>query len=279
MKIRKTVSAKVFAANRNNAAKSTGPKTRSGKAYASQNAIKHGIFARELYITAEETGEFEELRHDLTAQLVPQTHLQKLAVEEILFCTWRSKLAGRLEMRALRSIGHETTNALSRDEAVVEGWYGSNRQNLQAGLRFLAVLREGIQKDGRVPESLKEPLIACFGAHLYEQLTEYIPVNIDFILITERNLRHAETYDLPLPDLNDKGPKVVPDIRERWNMALKLVDQEMRHLQDLDKSYEQRFATSRAGPTTDFAPRYFSSAMRDLHRAIDRLAHLKEHRM
>jgi hypothetical protein len=45
-------------ANRQNAQKSTGPKTDEGKAAASQNAVKHGLFA-ESVIKGENEAEYE----------------------------------------------------------------------------------------------------------------------------------------------------------------------------------------------------------------------------
>ena len=41
-------------ANRSNAQKSTGPRTPEGKETASQNALKHGLFAREGAIRGED---------------------------------------------------------------------------------------------------------------------------------------------------------------------------------------------------------------------------------
>lgn len=43
-----------IAANRRNAARSTGPRTEDGKAAAAQNALRHGLTARHL-VTARET--------------------------------------------------------------------------------------------------------------------------------------------------------------------------------------------------------------------------------
>ncbi len=52
-----TVSKRKLQANRENAKKSTGPKTPRGKAYSRRNALKHGLFVR--HIT-----DFEALRED-----------------------------------------------------------------------------------------------------------------------------------------------------------------------------------------------------------------------
>jgi hypothetical protein len=46
-------------ANRQNARKSTGPKTAEGKATASKNAVKHGLFAAEAVIEGENQADYE----------------------------------------------------------------------------------------------------------------------------------------------------------------------------------------------------------------------------
>jgi hypothetical protein len=47
--VKPTVSARKLAANRQNAAHSSGPKTEYGKAISSKNSIKHDIFAGKLF--------------------------------------------------------------------------------------------------------------------------------------------------------------------------------------------------------------------------------------
>ena len=51
---------KQIAANRKNAAHSTGPVTPSGKAIASRNALKHGLLAKEILVDAGEGAESQE---------------------------------------------------------------------------------------------------------------------------------------------------------------------------------------------------------------------------
>src|SRR2546421_11026777 len=108
MKIRKTVSAKVIAANRTNATKSTGPTSRFGKSQSKLNALKGGFFAKELYLSADEISDFETLQEDLTTELAPKTRLQRLAVDHVACCAWRCKLATRLEMQQYRSLAENT---------------------------------------------------------------------------------------------------------------------------------------------------------------------------
>ena len=45
-----SVSTRKIAANRQNSLKSTGPKTHRGKAHSRKNALKHGLFAMEIFM-------------------------------------------------------------------------------------------------------------------------------------------------------------------------------------------------------------------------------------
>ena len=58
-------------ANRQNAQKSTGPKTAKGKVVVAQNAIKHGLFAQENVIKCEKQSDFDEFCAELLAGLAP----------------------------------------------------------------------------------------------------------------------------------------------------------------------------------------------------------------
>src|SRR5947209_7061350 len=89
--------------NRRNSAGSTGPKTTIGKQRVRTNALKHGLFSRELMITDEEKSDFQQLQRMLCEQLNPATALQHVAFEKIVICCWRCKLAMRFEMRRVRA--------------------------------------------------------------------------------------------------------------------------------------------------------------------------------
>ncbi len=83
-------------ANRANAQKSTGPRTPEGKATVAQNAIKHGLLARQAVIAGEDTDDYELLRDQLGAELAPVGLLEARLVERIAGLLWRLQRAERL---------------------------------------------------------------------------------------------------------------------------------------------------------------------------------------
>jgi hypothetical protein len=95
------VSQKQLIANRNNAKKSTGPRTKSGKLAASRNAITHGLHARDNIITSphlkESQTEFAALTLSLIEELNPDGALQTQLVHRIANCLWRARRAVRAE--------------------------------------------------------------------------------------------------------------------------------------------------------------------------------------
>ncbi|MGC1677754.1 MAG: hypothetical protein WA740_09485 [Candidatus Binataceae bacterium] len=97
------VSARKLAANRRNSSRSTGPRTARGKRRASLNALKHGMFAKELVLPALEgknaAAEFRALLHALTSDLAPRGAFELVLVEEIAVCTWRMRRLLRFENR------------------------------------------------------------------------------------------------------------------------------------------------------------------------------------
>jgi hypothetical protein len=82
-------------ANRQNAQKSTGPKTPEGKAAVSQNAVTHGLTAENACINGEDMDEFDETRQSFEDQFKPVGPLQTLLVQQIVMAAWR---LGRLRL-------------------------------------------------------------------------------------------------------------------------------------------------------------------------------------
>jgi hypothetical protein len=91
-------------ANRLNAQKSTGPRTAEGKERASQNAVRHGLLAREAVIQGEDPGEFELYRARMLEELVPAGQVEAILAERVVGLSWRLRRAERLQNAAFAAL-------------------------------------------------------------------------------------------------------------------------------------------------------------------------------
>lgn len=89
------LSAKKLAAIRRNALRSTGPKTPEGKKKSSQNAIRHGFFARDLIVNCpylnETPADYDRYESAIKSHLRPDSQAQKLLARKLTFSTWRQQ--------------------------------------------------------------------------------------------------------------------------------------------------------------------------------------------
>ena len=83
-------------ANRLNSRKSTGPKTAEGKAAASQNAVKHGLFA-ESVIKGENEAYYEAYHEKMLADFAPAGAVESMLAERYISLAWRLKRAERMQ--------------------------------------------------------------------------------------------------------------------------------------------------------------------------------------
>src|SRR5215213_6297085 len=90
-------SEKQVKANRQNALKSTGPKTPEGKAAVRLNAVRHGLLSRETLLPGEDEEALRELGEHLRNELQPVGELENLLVERIIASYWRLRRVGRVE--------------------------------------------------------------------------------------------------------------------------------------------------------------------------------------
>src|SRR5713226_1478662 len=88
-------------ANRQNAQRSTGPRTPQGKAKVRSNAVTHGLTANEVAASMARLGEnpeeFECLLGELMAESEPVGVAERFLVEEIAKDMWRARRSARAE--------------------------------------------------------------------------------------------------------------------------------------------------------------------------------------
>ena len=99
------VSVKQLTANRKNALISMGPKSKEGKLTVASNAIKHGIFTKDLFVPSntgmENEDEYKELLNNLVISLTPSNQIESLLVEKIAIDFWRLRRVIRFEAGSL----------------------------------------------------------------------------------------------------------------------------------------------------------------------------------
>jgi hypothetical protein len=83
--------------NRRNAALSTGPKTPGGKASSSKNALRHGLFAREVVIPGEDPAEFLALHQSFVDEYQPAGPTEEFFVERMSNAAWRIRRLANCE--------------------------------------------------------------------------------------------------------------------------------------------------------------------------------------
>jgi len=102
-------------ANRKNTRKSTGPRTAKGKAAASKNAVKHGLFASDNVVSCEKQADFDHFRAEWLAELAPVGLVELMLTERIVSLSWRLKRAERMHTQAVdRLIEYRITDPLAK---------------------------------------------------------------------------------------------------------------------------------------------------------------------
>lgn len=93
---------KQIVANRQNALKSTGPRTQEGKELTRRNSIKHGLLSKDLIIREENSRDLHALMEDLFTTLQPQGKIEEVLTEKIGTTLWRLQRLISAESKALQ---------------------------------------------------------------------------------------------------------------------------------------------------------------------------------
>ena len=118
-------------ANRQNALKSTGPRTKNGKRRVARNAVRHGFFSKWLLVQhqngKESQSEYDDFYADIRKHYQPVGWLEVLWAEKIAVWSWRLRRLIRCESgqiaRALAEhsyeLGQSKADGLAEPESVL----------------------------------------------------------------------------------------------------------------------------------------------------------------
>jgi len=89
------------AANLANAQNSTGPRTETGKAASSQNALKHGLTAQTVLLPGEDPAAYRRMCDGMFESFAPANTPEKELIQLLCDTQWRLQRCGRLEVAIL----------------------------------------------------------------------------------------------------------------------------------------------------------------------------------
>jgi hypothetical protein len=174
-----SVSTRKVAANRQNALKSTGPKTPRGKGYSRGNALKHGLFAMDPFIPTltewEDPKKYQELLEGLAQFYQPVGVAEELEVQRIAACWWKHSRAWRYENAeiAFDLVKVERHAELASQEVI---------SSEQPRLDLLRNAAMEIEATGKISDELKGKMFADAG---FRKLWELAEVDVNE-LVAER---------------------------------------------------------------------------------------------
>ena len=116
-------------ANRQNARKSTGPRTEEGKQRSAQNGLKHGLLARDAVMADEDPAEYDRQFQLLEENIFPKNAIEFALVRQIADAEWRIRRIARIEA-GLVSHQHAYTNRDTRkwaSDTILPGRDGENQ--------------------------------------------------------------------------------------------------------------------------------------------------------
>ena len=98
-------------ANRRNAQRSTGPRTPTGKAVASQNSLKHGLLANQHVIEGESQADYDLHTDQILHELSPVSPMESMLADRIISLSWRLKRTVRIQNQAIDALLHPNTSS------------------------------------------------------------------------------------------------------------------------------------------------------------------------
>jgi hypothetical protein len=280
-------SQKKIIANRTNARKSTGPQTSTGKKYSSKNALKHGFFSKQVSLSDVEKEELATLVSDLEKDLSPTTTLQHLALRDIAWCRRRCTIALSLEEKSIESFLEQvqkTETDTSANPTLPKAFYASSLQDLRTAVPWLKRVCEDFHENHVLQEEWKSNFDTLFGPQFFQSLTEWNSASESDVFLAMMLNAKSKAYQMGLPPALEESMKTstfVIDPLQNEHFKEKMLDLQLRHMQEFLSTWQQRAeAHTEANPRIeDFSPRYYTAAMRDLHRAVEWYRWLKESAM
>jgi hypothetical protein len=155
-----TVSARKLAANRQNALRSTGPRTPRGKTFSRRNALRHGLFVSRITdfeALGENPDEYDDLLNGLWEHYQPVGRAEEIEVERIAVCCWRLKRVWRYENAVNLAARRDFVNRELKEQYE---YCDERDKEEEAVILQLQTAKKEIAETGEVSPELKQRIFA-----------------------------------------------------------------------------------------------------------------------
>ncbi len=201
-------------ANRNNAKKSTGPKTAEGRAASAANSTKHGLLANPT--TVFENNPFERSRYDtlkakLLKQCLPEGELELQTFERYVFALFQSDRARQMEIDAQDRWLNEPNNPthFQQMQQMFKLGAAQERRTDKALQEFkkiqtdrilaLDVQTEHYLLEKKVPMPATFPMFDVRKADLTKTSAGILAIRLMALLPEAREIMENQTKPIPFP--------------------------------------------------------------------------------
>lgn len=178
------------AANKRNAARSTGPKTAAGKAIARLNATSHGLRAASPVVPGEDPSAWEAFRESMVADLAPVGMLELELAERVALLSWRLRRVSTFEVGVVNLASDQAAKEARGEHSSVlfVGLPSGEGRPTLAEVREQVATAEGTVRDraerGRLLDELSglsdaAPFDGTDAVFLLESLTGSLPQTLD----------------------------------------------------------------------------------------------------
>ena len=226
---KKTRSEKQAAANRANAALSTGPRTEQGKSVSSKNATSHGLYAATVVVHHwESKSDFDQLRQDYGNRFLPIDRTESDIVNRLVDSTWRRNRAISIETTLLNlEIGEMSEEIEKKYEETEDG-------RLRVALAFLKKHAEGVwdainrhlaAADRAYQRALRD--LRLLQGERFNQMPENVHKSAEIVEITERSQPQASkpskpTMPMPVAANQPEIVEITPSVDSNAQAAPKI---------------------------------------------------------
>ncbi len=263
-----TISERKLKANRENARKSTGPKTLRGKAYSRGNALKHGLFCTpitDFEALREDPQKYEEMLNGLWDQYQPIGKAEEIEVERIAICYWRFKRAWRYENAVNLAARRDFVRAELADQ---EPYCKERDKEEKAIIVELQNAEKEIEDTGEISQELRQRIVAM--------LPEFQGLWSTFHYISEKRVKESNVLGM-FQELNPKW--------RSWVLAMLTAQGGIRCFEEISNSRWTNVLETAIGQhaipnreALDKLLRYETTIDRALNRSLDRLERLQRRR-